>query len=328
MIRLATPSVALVAAAMLLTGCSSGDTDTGGDDGDVAAGFPATVGTKFGDVVVEDKPERVVALGWGDAEIALNLGVQPVGASDWLSFGGEGVGPWSAGLYDTPPEILGTLELSYEAVAALDPDLILDVRSSGDQEGYDRLSSIAPTIGVPEGGDNYLTDAEQQVTMIATALGEAEAGERMLAETEQAFADAAAAHPEWEGKTVSAVARTADGWGAYLEDSRVAFMKKLGFVQNPQVEALPPSDTGFSVDVSEEQLNLLDADVIVAFPIWVEATEITDDPSWQAIPAVEDGRAIVLDDDLSQAYSLGTPVSQRYALEQLVPKLEEAVPAQ
>jgi iron complex transport system substrate-binding protein len=38
-----------------------------------------------------------VALGWSDAETALALGVQPVGASDWLAFGGEGVGPWAEG---------------------------------------------------------------------------------------------------------------------------------------------------------------------------------------------------------------------------------------
>jgi iron complex transport system substrate-binding protein len=75
----------------------------------------------------------VVALGWGDAEIALALGVQPVGASDWLDFGGNGQGPWAADLYDEDPTLIETLEPSFEAIAALEPDLILDVRGSGDQ---------------------------------------------------------------------------------------------------------------------------------------------------------------------------------------------------
>jgi ABC-type Fe3+-hydroxamate transport system substrate-binding protein len=64
----------------------------------------------------------VVALGWSDAETALALGVQPVGASDWLGFGGEGVGPWAAGRYDEAPQIIDTLEPSLEAIAALKPD--------------------------------------------------------------------------------------------------------------------------------------------------------------------------------------------------------------
>lgn len=55
--------------------------------------FPVDLTTKFGKVTVDEAPKRVVALGWGDAETALALGVQPVGASDWLGFGGEGVGP-------------------------------------------------------------------------------------------------------------------------------------------------------------------------------------------------------------------------------------------
>ncbi|WP_246822461.1 hypothetical protein [Corynebacterium sp. HMSC056F09] len=45
-------------------------------DGDAAA-YPVTVATKFGDVTVEEAPRRVVALGWGGAEVALSLGVQP-----------------------------------------------------------------------------------------------------------------------------------------------------------------------------------------------------------------------------------------------------------
>ena len=45
-------------------------------DGDAAA-YPVTVATKFGDVTVEEALRRIVALGWGDAEVALSLGVQP-----------------------------------------------------------------------------------------------------------------------------------------------------------------------------------------------------------------------------------------------------------
>ena len=88
-----------------------------------SSAFPVTVATKFGPVTIEKQPTRVVALGWGDAETALALGVQPVGASDWLAFGGEGVGPWAAGRYDQAPKIIGTTEPSFEAIAALKPDL-------------------------------------------------------------------------------------------------------------------------------------------------------------------------------------------------------------
>ncbi|MFT4218064.1 MAG: iron-siderophore ABC transporter substrate-binding protein [Micropruina sp.] len=288
--------------------------------------FPATIATKFGDVTVKAKPTRVVALGWGDAETVLALGVQPVGASDWLGFGGEGVGPWARGLYTTAPEIIGTMEPSYEKIGALKPDLILDVKSSGDQARYDRLKSIAPTIGVPTGGDSYLTSPETQLTMIATALGEKEKAAALQKEVADAFAAAAAAHPEWKGKTMTAATKSANSWGAYIEGSeRVTFMQNLGFVQNPKIAAMKPDATGFSVSLSSEKLDDIDADVVVAFPIFIKTEQLTGDAAWKAVPAVEAGHAVVIDGDLSQAYSLGTTMATKYAIENLVPKLEAAL---
>lgn len=327
-------AAALAAVAVLaLSACSSGD-DSGSEatatDGSSTAAdpgsFPVTVDTKFGEVTIESAPERIVALGWGDAETALSLGYQPVGASDWLGFGGDGVGPWAAGEYDESPTLIDTLEPSYEAIAALKPDLILDVKSSGDQDRYDRLSQIAPTVGVPEGGDSYLTTGQQQLELISAALGVPEKGQELEQQLDDAFATAREQHPDWDGKTIAAATRTSEGWGAYIEGGdRVDFLQNLGFVQSPTIADLPVSSSGFSVDISDEQLDLLDADLIVAFPIFIDTTEITDDPQWQAIPAVADGRAVVIDGDLSSAYSLGTVGAQLYALDNLVPKIETAL---
>jgi iron complex transport system substrate-binding protein len=319
---------ALAVAALTLTACSGGSGSTGDTAGGGSAddAFPATVSTEFGDVTVEKKPVRVVALGWGDAETALALGVQPVGASDWLGFGGEGVGPWAEDLYDTAPEIIDTLEPSYEAIAALKPDLILDTKGSGDKDRYDKLSSIATTVGVPEGKTSYLTTMEEQVDLVSSALGRHDEGEKLLDEVDTAYETAAAAHPEWEGKTVAAATKTSEGWGAYIEGSeRVSFLERLGFVQSPAIAALPTNSGGFSVDISSEQLDMLDADLIVAFPIFIPTTEVTDDPLFQAVPAVADGRSVVIDGDLSAAYSLGTTLSATFSIENLVPKIADAL---
>ena len=321
----------LVAVLALLAGCGSGATPeaappSGTPAPSAAAGFPATVATKFGPVTIERAPTRVVALGWGDAETALALGVQPVGASDWLGFGGEGVGPWAAGRYTTPPKIIGTTEPSYEAIAALEPDLILDTKSSGDAKRHELLAAIAPTVGVPEGGDSYLTSGAQQLAMIATALGKTAEGERLQAAVDAKFAEAKAAHPQWQGKTVTAATKTSEGWGAYITGSeRVTFLEQLGFVQNPEIARLSPNATGFSVSVSREQVELLDADVIVAFPIFIPTTEITEDPVFATVPAVKEGRSVVIDGDLAAAYSLGTTLAIDYAVDQMVPRLEKAV---
>ena len=315
------------AALLVLSGCASGAT-TG--DQPAASGssgaFPVKVATKFGEVTVKSEPKRIVALGWGDAETALALGVQPVGASDWLAFGGDGVGPWAKGLYTKAPTIIGTLEPSFEAIAALKPDLILDTKSSGDRARYDKLASIAPTIDVPKGGDSYLTTTDQQMTMISTALGKKAEGDTLLKKLTTDVAAAASANPDFAGKTITAATRTSEGWGAYVEDSnRVQFLKQLGFVQNPKIAALKANAGGFSVDISSEQLDLLNADLIVAFPIYIPTTQITDDAQYRAIPAVAAGHSVVIDGDIAAAYSLGSTLSTEYAITKVVPLIADAL---
>jgi len=325
-------SVALLAAA-----CGSDTSEGPADDASAGAGggstpssdgaFPVTVDTAFGPVEVAEEPQRVVALGWSDAETALALGVEPVGASDWLGFGGDGVGPWAEDLYTQPPEIISTLEPELEAIAALQPDLILDTRSDGTQERYDALSQIAPTVGIPEGAESYTTTWEQQLDLVGQALGREEEADQLQDDVDQSLADAAEANPQFAGTTVAVGARTAEEWGAYTSgDSRVQLMEALGFEQSPQVEEL--ATDGFYVPVSNEQLELLDADLTVVFPIFVEAATITDDPLFQALPSVSEGRSVVLEDQtLLNAFSSGDALGIQYAVENAVPLFAEAVPA-
>ncbi|MHA6626368.1 iron-siderophore ABC transporter substrate-binding protein [Pseudonocardia sichuanensis] len=319
--------VASLGALLLLAACGGGSA-TAPDEPraqhtDPDAAFPVSVVTKFGEVTVDAPPTRVVAMGWGDAETALALGVQPVGAADWLDFGGEGVGPWAAGRYSAPPEIIGTLEPSYEQVAALRPDLILDTKSSGDQQRYDLLSRIAPTIALPPGAENYKTTLTDQVTMVAAALGVPERGRELIADVEGRFAAAAAAHPEFAGRTVTVAARSGTGWGAYASSTeRVEFMTRLGFVPNPRIESLP--EVRFSHPVSEEQLSVLDADLVVVFPIQRTAAEVEATPLFAEIPAVQAGRAIVFEDPAVQkAYSTNSVLSIQFALDAVVPLVAE-----
>ncbi len=318
-----------VVAALLvgLSACGSSDDSTGTDsassDGAAKGAFPAKVATKFGEVTVDKAPKRIVALGWGDAETVLALGGQPVGASDWLAFGGEGVGPWAKGMYDKSPEIIGTMEPEFEKIAALQPDLILDTKSSGDQTRYDTLSKIAPTVGVPKGGDQYKISWEKQTEMVAAAMGVPEKGEKLIADNEAKFADAVKAHPEFKGSTITLGSRTSEGYGAYVSGTgRVDFVERLGFKNNPAVEA--KAGEGFSVSVSKENLDLLDADLTVMAPIGIPATDISGDPLYKAVPSVKAGHSLVFDDQgISQAFATDSVLSTVYALDKVVPLFAE-----
>ncbi|WIB78121.1 iron-siderophore ABC transporter substrate-binding protein [Curtobacterium sp. MCPF17_002] len=310
---------AVVAASLVLAGCASGsasDTSSSASSSD-GGQFPVSITTALGTTKIDVQPKRVVALGWGDAETALELGVQPVGASDWLAFGGDGVGPWLKGAYTKSPKIIQTLEPSYEDILKLKPDVILDVKSSGDKDRYAKLSAIAPTVAIPKGGENYLASTTQQTTMIAKALGKESQGKKLLSGLDDAYAAARKAHPEFEGKSAVVGAYTADGFGAYAStDSRSTFMRNLGFTIPKAIDE--QAGKAFSVHLSDENLDLLNADLTTILPIYVDASKAEADPLFQKVPSVEAGHYIVFDDkDVSSAFSMGTTAAIEWALEKL-----------
>lgn len=315
-----------------LAACGSGNTTDPQPSSQAATGgssqFPVTIPTAFGDVKIDKQPQRVVALGWGDAEVALTLGVQPVGASDWLPVGGDGVAPWmpTDKHYTTEPTMLGTLEVSAEQVAALNPDLILDTRASGDKARYDQLAALGvPVVSIPKGGEQYATTWQDQLSMIGKALGKTAEADKVKADLDAKFAAAAAAHPEFKGKTVVVGSKMAGSYGAYVNGgSRLDFMERLGFQQSPQVQAL--AGNSFFITVSQERMDLFDAGLTVIFPIGVSAQEITGDPLFQAVPSVKAGHVVVLSDkNVSLAFSSATPLGLSYALDQVVPQFAQAV---
>ncbi|GAB3430649.1 iron-siderophore ABC transporter substrate-binding protein [Actinophytocola sediminis] len=304
--------MALTAVGLLGTACGQVEETDAKPDG-------ATVQTRFGAVTVPADPKRVVAVGWSDAETALALGVQPVAASDWLAFGGEGVGPWAGGRYDTAPTILGTQELDYEQIHELDPDVILNTRSDNSEEKHRELAKIAPTVAAPADVIAYGTTWRQQVELVAAALGKEEEGAALITKVEDSLTGAEADHPEFAGKSVAVGAYFSDQYGAYVRgDARVDLMESLGFGLKPEIQAL--AGDSFYVELAREQVELLDADLTVVFPIGADASALRADRVLNQLPSATAGRLVILDDPaLANAFSSGSALGTLYAVEKAVP---------
>ncbi|MBM9468504.1 iron-siderophore ABC transporter substrate-binding protein [Nakamurella leprariae] len=314
---------------------SAGSSSTGGGAA-AAGGLPATVDTMFGQVeipVPADGELTVVALGWSDAEIALALGVQPVAVYDWQGFGEEhkGVGPWATERFgDVEPTVLANTgdSLDYEAIQVLDPDLILNTRSAGDQAQYDRLSQIAPTVSPPADTAAFGTAWDVQTQLVADALGLSADGETLVGQVEETITEAADANPQFAGKTAVSGTKFGDAYGAYIAgDARWDLLADLGFEQNPPVLALPAQ--GFYVPVSAEQITAFDADVAVMFPIGYTLAEMEADPLIASLAVVKDGRTVFLaaDDQVAQAFSAASPLSIPIAVDGIAPQLAAIVTA-
>lgn len=332
------------ASLLLLAACGDGDapedTETGaaedsgnGDSGD--DGVLAVVDHMYGPTEVlepEDGELTVVALGWSDAEIALALGVEPVAVHDWLGFGEEthGVGPWASDLFtDVEPEVLPRAEgeLDYELIQSFDPDVILNVNSGYDEAEYNRLAEIAPTISGPEGAENYNPGWDNHTLLVAEALGKAEEGQALVDETEALFEQTREEYPEFEGVEAVTASKFGEAYGLnFTGDMRWDLLDFIGFeMYGPAAEMDP--EQGFYADVSEEQVEVFDAEVAVFYPIGFSLEDLENDPLLNSLDVVQDDRAVLLDGegDVVQAFSAGSVLSIPFVIDELAPQLAEAV---
>lgn len=329
--RAVAASVTVVLAAAL-SACTSSDAATAENPNyttEPSDTFPVTVEHQFGETTVEAEPQRVVVVGLTEQDILLELGVTPVATTEWYGEQPYAVWPWAADLLgDAEPEVLTTTDgFEYEKIASLRPDLIVGTNAGLEQETYDKLSEIAPTVASVEGSEPYFSSWQEQTRVVAAAVGRSAEGEDLIDGVETAYAEAAAAHPEFAGLTATfsqGAAWEGNLW-VYPEGLNTDFLTDLGFTITPGLEEHAPEE-GVQAQISAENTGLLEADVVVFATEEPDAIDgLLDFGTLSTLPAVEENRAIYTDGELAGAIYFLTPLSQKHVLEELLPRLESAV---
>jgi len=268
-------------------------------------------------------------VGLTEQDTVLALGDKPVATTEWYGDQPHAVWPWArAALGGSAPTVLrNTNGFQFEKIAALRPDLILGVNSGMTRADYGKLSRLAPTIPAGKGSTQYFSPWDQQVELVAAALGKPEQGRVLVQGIKDDYAEVAAAHPEFRGKTATF---SQNGFYSgliyvYPDGLGTDFLTMLGFTINPKLTPLVKK-RGEQVAISAERLDVLDADVIVF------ATEKPSDvaalkkvPTFNKLAAVSGRRAVYTDGTLAGALYFISPLSLPYVLERLTPQLEAAV---
>ncbi|MGY4645235.1 ABC transporter substrate-binding protein [Cellulomonas sp. URHB0016] len=332
----ATATAAALSLAVSLAACggSSGPDDASASpDAAADAAFPVTIVSALGSTTIETKPERVVTLGWGAADIALELGTVPVGIeADTWGGDADGYQPWFREAVEKQgaalPTTIAGYPLDVDAIVALNPDLVLAPQSGLDQATFDQLSELVPVVAYP--GEPWQTTIGDQVTIAANALGVPDAAAPLLKERQDAIDAAAAANPDLAGKTFAYVyAGTEPGsLAVYLPgDPRVELLTSLGMTLAPSVAGLSASPGTFAATLGLENADQLD-DVQVLFTWFNDETEqaaTEQQPLFARIPAFEQGAYVpMLDRGLGMAVSVATPLSVPWALDAYVPLIATA----
>ncbi|WP_127792977.1 ABC transporter substrate-binding protein [Agromyces sp. LHK192] len=337
--RIRRPLIAVAGAALTalaLSACASGSTESAESAAPAAGeGFPITMEHAFGETVIESAPERVATWGWGSTEAAAALGVYPVAIAEQVWTVGEGnYLPWVEAAYEEAgvelPALLsdpeGGATVPYEEFIEADPDLILAPYSGLTEEQYETLSEIAPVVAYPEAP--WTTPWDEEISIVAESLGLAEEGDALLEDIRAGLAEQAAAHPEFEGATFASIWDAEGSMSVYTAvDSRVQVLTELGLVVAPSVEELDTSDGGFYYDLSYEQVDALDSDLIINFATDQASAEASlAKPELQVVPAFAAGRVASVYDPITVS-SVSPPTALSFDWEDGMPALVEAIAA-
>lgn len=305
--------------------------ESAGASGDAPAeepAFPVTIEHKYGSTEITEEPKRVVVIGLSDQDALLALGVVPVGVTYW--YGDKelgGINPWAEeaiGDAERPVLLDPTDGAPIEEIVKLEPDLIIGQYAGITEDEYDTLAKFAPTVVQPGDYSDYGVPWEEATVTLGKAVGKEQEAVDLVEEVTGVIADAAAAHPEFAGKSAITVTPY-EGLFVYgPEDPRAQILAGLGFVFP---ESLAGDEEQFGSSLSAERASDLD-DVDVT--VWLGLTKEKDVESvYESTSAYREGRYVDIDDTVTENYAVAhsfvTVLSIPYVLESFVPQLAAAV---
>jgi iron complex transport system substrate-binding protein len=245
-----------------------------------------TVQHAMGETTIEVSPEKVVILTNEGTEALLALDVQPVGAvQSWLG------DPWYEHISDEmgDAQVVGTeSEVNLEAVAALQPDLIIGNKLR-QEKIYDQLNDIAPTVF----SETLKGDWKENFEFYAKALNKEEKGQEVLTAYNERVEELKGELGDQLTKEISVVRFLAGDTRIYQKDSfSGVILEQLGFAR-PESQDI----NEFAIKgVTKERTPEMAGDVLFYFTYEDgegEATKVEkewiNDPLWNNLEVVKSG---------------------------------------
>jgi iron complex transport system substrate-binding protein len=292
---------------------------------------PVTINHAFGQTTIPSPPARVVSAGFTEQDDLLAVGVVPIATTKWWGDEPFGVWPWARPKLGTAqPAVLSIYSdegFEYDRITALNPDLIVATNAGVDQDKYNRLSAIAPTIAQSAGQPPFFEPWQVQANTIGQAVFKAGEMAALVSGAERRIADVARANPQFAGKTVQLMQGTffENGAWATLPGWRTDFLTSMGFV-------VPDTLRGFAIDddrafVPRDQV----ASALGGVDILIWTTQSSEDQSaLLAEPSVQQlnpARSVFTGRNLAAAIAFSSPLSLPVVADQLPPMLNTAITA-
>ena len=318
-------------AGLAVAACSRDEGASGGSaspsTGAEPGAFPVTIDHKLGSTTIDTAPVRIAAVGIGDADVLLALGLTPVLVPVWNGSTDDGIGVWAEPAIDgEDPAALAnaTTDFDIETIAAASPDLIIAVNNAIDENTYAQLSAIAPTILHAADQTDWVLPWQEVTTRIGTAVGLRAAAETEVRDVDALIARTRDENPQFVGKTAVLVIRWSDGnLRAFSpESARAQLLTALGFA--PPAALASRFAGKLNTELSAENYSLLEADYLLFDNYERSRAEMEQQAVFTSLDVVQGGGLIALDPIVSDAVSMPNPLTIPFVLSEFVEQINAA----
>jgi ABC-type Fe3+-hydroxamate transport system substrate-binding protein len=262
--------------------------------GEETVGYPRTINHEYGQTVIPGKPKRIVALEPAElTDSLIALGHPPLASATYGVGDAQAEGAWPPVIRDQALELgirsIGTpSEPSLEAVAALDPDLIIAIPWQS-ATMYRQLSLIAPTIVVPS-----VRDFRPPLALIAETLDAGERADALLDELRQLQMEIKRAHNGTEIAIVRPRQFSTWLYGPKSNAGKLLTESGLRVVVPVKNASVTPDSPGAINDLSMERVPGVEADFLffITYNLDEPLSSYLRHPIWQRNKAVKEGRRV------------------------------------
>jgi iron complex transport system substrate-binding protein len=166
-------------------------------------GGPLTITHAFGETTIREPPKRVVSAGFTGQDDLLALGIVPVAVTNWFGDQPFGVWPWAQPKLGNAKPVVLNLDngIQIQQIAGLKPDLIVATDAGLDQDTYQKLAAIAPTLAQSD-GDAFFEPWKDQAKAIGQAVYQSGQITSLINGVDKGFTDVAGKYPQFKNKRV------------------------------------------------------------------------------------------------------------------------------
>jgi iron complex transport system substrate-binding protein len=306
--------VGATASLVMLAGCSSDKSAPAATGG---SGGPVTITHIFGETTIAAPPKRVVSAGFTGQDDLLALGIVPIAVTNWFGDQPFGVWPWAQPKLGNAKPVVLNLDngIQVDQISGLKPDLIVATDAGLDQDTYQKLAAIAPTLAQSNGGDAFFEPWKDQAKAIGQAVFQSGQIASLINGVDKGFAAVADKYQQFKNKRVLLLqGRLHDDNVVAITGWQTDFLTQMGL-------AVPEILAAFAVDqqrafIPRDKIKsvLGDAELL----IW--ATESDKDKAdllAKADVAEHRSRSVFTSKDQAGAIAYASPLSYPLVAEQL-----------